>query len=120
MQGLKEGGQGEHASKVQAGVLSSREWLSLRQPFSPATGIRHLSGLTRLKVLSLWNCLRVTHQGLGHLRALPVVEVSLRGCLVDDSACPALAELGNLVRLDMRACERLTGTPVPQAMGVRA
>ena len=84
---------------------------------TPVTGIRHLSGLTRLKVLNLWNCLRVTHQGLAHLRALPVVELSLRGCLVDDSACPALAKLGNLVRLDMRACERLTGRYVLRPMG---
>jgi F-box/leucine-rich repeat protein 14 len=74
-----------------------------------AAGIRHLSGLSRLKVLSLWNCLRVTQQGLAHLQALPIVELSLRGCLIDDSACPALAKLLKLVKIDLRACERLTG-----------
>jgi len=75
-----------------------------------AAGLQHLSGLTRLKVLSLWNSLRVTDQGLAHLQALPIMELSLRGCLIDDSACPALARLRNLVRVDLRACERLTGS----------
>lgn len=65
-----------------------------------------------LQSLVLWNCLRLTEEGLEVLRCLPhVTSLSLRACQqLSDSAMPALASLSSLLRLDLRACERFTGT----------
>lgn len=76
---------------------------------SAPAGIWHLRHLLRLKVLSLWNCLRVTAAGLHHICGLPITELSLRGCQVDESACQPLARLSTLAKLDFRACEKLAG-----------
>ena len=80
------------------------------------------SAHTRLSRLSLWNCLRVGPAGLaaslprlgGRLRHL-----SLRGLqqLDDDTLEAVLAGLPGLTGLDLRACERLTGTGLAGAGG---
>ncbi len=73
-------------------------------------GLAHLSTLTSLGQLNLWNCLRITAHGLAHVALLSQLHtVSLRGCQIEDNAIAALAPLRGLARLDLRACERLTG-----------
>ena len=45
------------------------------------TGIQCIGGLTRLRQLSLWNCMRISEDGLNVLRHLPGLQLlSLRGC----------------------------------------
>ena len=59
----------------------------------------------------LWNCMRVTMEGLEvlrHLRGLS--DLSLRGCSqLPDALCYPVAHLHALTRLDLRNCERFTG-----------
>lgn len=82
-----------------------------------AAGLKNVEVFGRsLQSLVLWNCLRLTEEGLQVLRCLPhVTSLSLRACQqLSDSAMPALASLSSLLRLDLRACERFTGgTPTP-------
>ena len=76
-----------------------------------AAGLLHLRALTRLRSLVLWNCMRVSMDGLEVFQHLPaLVDLSLRGCsqLPDALAFP-VAHLHALTRLDLRACERFTG-----------
>ena len=66
----------------------------------------------------LWNCMRVTMDGLEvfrHLQAL--CDLSLRGCSqLPDALCYPVAHLHALTRLDLRNCERFTGVrPVSPA-----
>ena len=74
-------------------------------------GLLQLASLTRLRSLVLWNCMRVTMDGLEvfrHLRALS--DLSLRGCSqLPDALCYPVAHLHALTRLDLRNCERFTG-----------
>ena len=80
--------------------------------FLPAcAGLRHLSRLARLRVLVLWNCMRLSVDGLAVFARLPgVTDLSLRGCAqLPDGLCSALAHLRQLRRLNLQACERFTG-----------
>ena len=72
----------------------------------------HLAGLKRLRTLVLWNCMRVTVDGLGVLSSLAAIaDLSLRGCAqLSDALCASVAHLSALTRLDLRACERFTGS----------
>ncbi len=59
----------------------------------------------------LWNCMRVTMDGLEVLRHLQgLSDLSLRGCSqLPDALCYPVAHLHALTRLDLRNCERFTG-----------
>ena len=77
-------------------------------------GLLQLSSLSRLRSLVLWNCMRVTVDGLEVFRYLPsLADLSLRGCSqLPDALCFPIAHLCVLTRLDLRACERFTGEPL--------
>ena len=77
-------------------------------------GLLQLSSLARLRSLVLWNCMRVTTDGLEVFRRLPALaDLSLRGCSqLPDALCFPVAHLAALTRLDLRACERFTGEPL--------
>lgn len=77
----------------------------------PHAGLAHLSRLTQLSSLCLWNCLHVSDEGLAALSGASLLtEISLRGCQQLSDACLAhLAPLTALRRLDARACEHLRG-----------
>ena len=81
-------------------------------------GLLQLASLTRLKSLVLWNCMRVTMDGLEvfqHLQSLN--DLSLRGCSqLPDALCYPVAHLRGLTRLDLRACERFTGALMAAAL----
>lgn len=76
-----------------------------------SVGLMHLASLSRLRMLVLWNCMRVSVEGLEVFSKLPAVAaLSLRGCAqLSDALCAAIAHLSQLTRLDLRACERFTG-----------
>lgn len=77
-----------------------------------ATGLAAIGKLQRLRTLNLWNCLRISEQGLAALtlQVGKLTDLSLRGCQqLSDDVTPALASLQHLQRLDLRACERFTG-----------
>ena len=75
-----------------------------------------MSQLRDLRVLNLWNCMRITEGGLaaalGGLTRL--ADLSLRGSPhVGDGVMRTLARLPRLRRLDLRACEHIRGTVRP-------
>lgn len=84
-----------------------------------AAGLLQLRALTRLRSLVLWNCMRVSMDGLEVFQHLPALaDLSLRGCSqLPDALASPVAHLHALTRLDLRACERFTGvyplTPAP-------
>lgn len=51
----------------------------------------------------------MTDNGLWSVSGLAITELSLRGCQMDDSACQPISKLACLVKVDLRACEKLTG-----------
>lgn len=75
------------------------------------TGLQHISGLTKLQHLVLWNCLRLTEGGLSALQCLAhLSQLSLRGCQqLTDHALPHLTPLTALRQLNLTACERMSG-----------
>lgn len=77
-------------------------------------GLAAIGHLKRLRILNLWNCLRISEAGLAVLPHISrVSDLSLRGCQqLSDDVTPALAALPHLRRLDLRACERFTGGPL--------
>ena len=95
---------------MRALLLGVREEHSLRQPLLH-TGLLQLAALTRLRSLVLWNCMRVTMDGLEVLQHLQgLSDLSLRGCSqLPDALCYPVAHLHALTRLDLRNCERFTG-----------
>ena len=69
-----------------------------------------MSLLTRLRSLSLWNCLRITEEGLACLAGLGLHQLSLRGCQqLGNAALSHIAQLPALQQLNLAACERISG-----------
>lgn len=68
-----------------------------------------MSLLTRLRSLSLWNCLRITEDGLACLAGLGLHQLSLRGCQqLGNAALQHIAQLPALQQLNLAACERIS------------
>ena len=74
-----------------------------------------MSLLTRLRSLSLWNCLRITEEGLARLAGLGLHQLSLRGCQqLGNAALQHIAQLPALQQLNLAACERISGADYAQ------
>ena len=74
-----------------------------------------MSLLTRLRSLSLWNCLRITEEGLACLAGLGLHQLSLRGCQqLGNAALQHVAQLSALQQLNLAACERISGATYAQ------
>jgi len=71
-------------------------------------GLTYLSGLTQLKCLNLaWNT-HITADGLNSLIHLPLVELNVAACELDDSSLEVIAEMDRLHSLDIRKNTRIT------------
>ena len=78
-------------------------------------GLAQVSLLTRLRSLSLWNCLRITEEGLACLAGLGLHQLSLRGCQqLGNAALQHVAHLPALQQLNLAACERISGAAYAQ------